>query len=328
MPTFDSGAYFLTTLIPISTAPIFEESGGSASPAHALRKRLSLLPRGERSPFARSSRNHFARFVVIDDVAYNGREQPNTLLVAAAPALSIDQKYKDMLNPVIAQPQDRLSCPFLFFSADFDAASGADSERDAYLRDLWIRSEAELKEIFKYCLGFEARVTDAASFAKYIADCQIETTMPFHDYWLDGVPADQLPNLSLQKLGLVGLGILAAVAALVYFWLLPAFLQGFLGALIALVAGVAAAGASIYFYVLDFGKKPFPAAPNSTLPEVLKALYLRREFTRFAIDRQFDAAGSDEASAQSLYDSFKSFIDANKPDDVAEPTQKAGAIGI
>ena len=295
---------------------------------HALRKRLSLLPRGERSPFARSTRNHFARFVIIDDVAYNGREQPNTLLVAVGPELSIDQKYKDMLNPVIAQPQDHLSCPFLFFASDFDAASGADSERDSYLRELWTRSEAELKDVFKYCLGFEARVTDAASFAKYIADCQIETTMPFHDYWLDGVPADKLPSLSLQKVALAGAGILLVVAALVYFWLLPHFLQGFFGALLALVAGVLTAGAAIYFYVVDFGKKPFPAAPNSTLPEVLKALYLRRQFTRFAIDRQLDAVGEDEASAQRLYDSFKSFIDANKPDDVAEPTQKAGAIGI
>ncbi len=93
MPTFDSGAYFLTTLIPIAVEPIFDD-GVVTSPVHALRKRLSLLPRGERSPFARSTRNHFARFVVIDDVAYNGREQPDTLLVAASPALPIDQNTR------------------------------------------------------------------------------------------------------------------------------------------------------------------------------------------------------------------------------------------
>jgi hypothetical protein len=327
MPTFDSGAYFLTTLIPISTAPIVED-GVPTSPVHALRKNLSLLPRGEKSPFATNTTNHFARLVVIDDVAYNGREQPNTLLVAASPELPIDQKYKDMLNPVISQPQDRLSCPFLFFSSDFDSATGSDAERDAYLRDLWTRSESELRKVFKYCLGFEARVRDAASFSKYIADCQIETTMPFHDYWAHGVPADQLPSVSLGTVGLVGLGILAATAALVYFGLLPSFLQGFIGALLALVAGVGVAGLAIYWYILDFGKKPFPAAPNSTLPEVLKALYLRREFTRFAIDQQFDAAGSDAASAQRLYDAFKAFIDANKPGEVEGPTQKPGAIGI
>ncbi|WP_159726272.1 hypothetical protein [Methylosinus sp. Ce-a6] len=326
MPTFDSGAYFLTTLIPIGTAPIADD-GVATSPVHALRKRLSLLPRGERSPFARSTRNHFARFVVIDDVAYNGREQPNTLLVAVGPELSIDQKYKDMLNPVIAQPQDHLSCPFLFFASDFDAASGADSERDSYLRELWTKSEAELKEVFKYCLGFEARVTDAASFAKYIADCQIETTMPFHDYWLDGVPADQLPSVPLKTLGLAFAGIAFVVFAALYWWLFPDFLRG-LWFLLAIAGGVLVGGAAIVLYILDFGKKPFPAAPNSTLPEVLKALYLRRQFTRFAIDRQLDAVGEDEASAQRLYDSFKSFIDANKPENVAEPTQQAGSIGI
>jgi hypothetical protein len=327
MPTFDSGAYFLTTLIPISTTTIVED-GVPTSPVHALRKHLSLMPRGERSPFATNTTNHFARLVVIDDVDYNGREQPNTLLVAASPELPIDQKYKDMLNPVIAQPQDHLSCPFLFFSADFDSKTGSDAERDAYLRDLWTQSEGELRKVFKYCLGFEARVRDAASFAKYVADCQIETTMPFHDYWAHGVPADKLPNVSLKTVGLGGLAIFAAAAALVYFWLLPHFLHGFIGALLAIAAGVGVAGLAIYLYILDFGKKPFPAAPDSTLPDVLKALYLRREFTRFAIDQQFDAAGSDPASAQRLYDAFKAFIDANKPGDVEGPTQKPGAIGI
>jgi hypothetical protein len=328
MPTFDSGAYFLTTLIPVRTDPIPDDGAGT-SPVHALRKALSLLARGEHSPFARNVRNHFARFVIIDDVAYNGREQPNTLLVSIAELLPIKalQKYRKQLDPVVAQPQDHLSTPFLFFSSDFDATSGDDEQRDAYLRELWETSEAEIRSIFKWCVGFDSRVTDGASFAKYVASCQIETTMPFHDYWLDGVPVDKLPSLSLQKTGALFGGTFLAVFALLYFWLFPDFLRWF-WLLLALAGGVVAGGAAVYYYVVQLGKKPFPAAPSSTLPEVLKSLYLRREFTRFAIDNQFAAAGKDAASAQLLYDSFKTFVEAHKPYDVKGPTQKPGAIGI
>lgn len=328
MPTFDSGAYFLTTLIPIRTDTIADDGAGT-SPIHALRKTLSLLPRGERSPFAKNTRNHFARFVIIDDVAYNGREQPNTLLVSIGELLPIKalDKFKNQLNPVVAQPQDHLASPFLFFSSDFDASAGDDNQRDSYLRELWETSQAELKSIFQYCVGFESRVTDAASFAKYIADCQLETTMPFHDYWPDGVPVDKLPTLSLPTTGALFGGVAFVVFALLYWWLFPDFLRG-LWLLLALLAGVAAGGAAVYYYVLELGKKPFPAAPNSTLPDVLKSLHLRREFTRFAIDNQFASVGKDAASAQKLYDAFKIFVDANKPNDLDGPTQKPGAIGI
>ena len=62
------------------------------SPVHALRKRLDMMPTaaetpacgGGQSPFARNRRNHFARFVIIDDVAYTGRMGRNTLLGAIA----------------------------------------------------------------------------------------------------------------------------------------------------------------------------------------------------------------------------------------------------
>ena len=76
------------------------------------------------------------------------------------------------------------------------------------------------------------------------------------------------------------------------------------------------------------GRKPFPAAPDSDLPTVLKSLHLQRAFTRFAIDSQMQAAGPDAASAQQLYDEFAAFVAANKPDDLHDPTQAPGVIGI
>ena len=92
----------------------------------------------------------------------------------------------------------------------------------------------------------------------------------------------------------------------------------------ALVAVILAAYASI----MAAGRKPFPSAPDSDLPSVLKALYLRRTFIRFAIDSQMHAAGTDSTSAQKLYDDFAAFVAANKPNDIGAPTQAPGVIGI
>jgi len=44
--------------------------------------------------------------------------------------------------------------------------------------------EAELREIFTHCVGFDG-VNDRCLSRKYIARCQIETTMPFNDYYVD-----------------------------------------------------------------------------------------------------------------------------------------------
>src|SRR5258708_28414144 len=156
MPAYDGGHYFPTVLVPIQTKPV-NDGQVVTSPVHALRKRLSLLPTaaetpacgGGQSPFARNTRNHFARLVVIDDVAYVGRSGRDVLVGTIA--------GDDLM---VAQPQDHLSCPFLLFSADFDAKSRADSERDSYLRDLWSTMEPELRGTFGFCQGFDSKVRD------------------------------------------------------------------------------------------------------------------------------------------------------------------------
>ena len=86
MPTFDGGHYFLTALVPIRTDDV-DDGLAVTSPVHALRKRLDMLPtaaatpihRVGQCPFTRNTLNHFARLVIIDDVAYNGREPGNKL---------------------------------------------------------------------------------------------------------------------------------------------------------------------------------------------------------------------------------------------------------
>jgi hypothetical protein len=322
MPTFDGGHYFLTALAPIRTG-VVEDELAKTSPVHALRKCLDLLPTARQteachgqSPFARNTRNHFVRLVIIDDVAYNGRVERDTVLAT----LSGD-------NLVVAQPQDHLSRPFLLFAVDFDARSGDASERDSYLAELWNTMGPELRTIFTFCERFDQRVNDAASFARYIADCQLETTMSFNDYYIDPLDLPSWPITPFKQAGIAAAGVLAIGLVLsllnwVFNWA-PGY--GFWLTLIGLVALALVAGAA-YWTVTEAGKKPFPAAPDSDLPTVLKSLYLQRAFSRFAIDNQWLSVATDAASAQKLHDHFAAFISDNRPSDRNFPTQPPGVI--
>ncbi|PPD45508.1 MAG: hypothetical protein CTY15_03730 [Methylocystis sp.] len=340
MPNFDCGAYFLSTLIPVKTAAVEDpRTGAQTSPVQLLRSALAGLKTAQQvpeatgvSPFAKNMRNHFVRMVVIEDVAYVGRKPINALLTVLTELL-LPARFH--INPVTPQDQDHLSNPFLFFSADFDARSGDASERDAYLKELWTSAGDELREVFRHCERFD-EVTDAESFAAYIARCQLKTTMPFHDYFLDGIPLKKKPDsLHLEEGALPEIsilrftGVFLAVAAAVYFllqaiggsashllWLLHVFLAALTGLLV------------IIMMAKHAGEKSFPAAPDATLPDVLKALYLRDHFTRFAIDNQLLAAGDDEASAKELQARFQTFAAAHDPKNVAAPTQGAGTIGM
>ena len=334
MPTFDGGHYFLTCLAPVRTEPL-SEGGVVTSPVHALRARLSTLPvlgpqagaSGGQSPFARDTRSHFARFVVIDDVAYTGRDPADTLWTAIR---------RD--NLMVPRAQDHLSCPFLLFAVEFDAADGTPGERDAYLAELWRSSADDLRSVFELCHDFERTVTDERSFADYVARCQIETTMSFNDYYPDlgppNLPAWPARKYSIAALIIGGVFLLSVVAGLglviAEMFAPPAIsaLRVATGLMVLSGAALAALAAAAYVSVTAAGAKPFPAAPESSLPVVLKALYLQRAFTRFAIDSQMDAAGGDAASAQRLYDRFAKFIADAKPADLGAPTQAPGVFDM
>jgi len=319
MPTYDGGHYFLTVLAPIKKELIADGAGCNSS-VNVLRERLAALPNiGQRpspnpgqSPFARNARNHFVRIGIIDDVAYNGREEKNVVLMF----------LKD-INPTVAQTQDHLSCPFLFFLVDFDAASGADAERDSYLATLWDTMGSELRSIFTCCVGFDETVRDAATFAEYIARCQIETTMPFNDYYVED------PHLP-SWLGFEDERVLRLVSWIALFAVVAgAVVLLLIGRLIPLLAGAAALGFVlwwVYRSIMAAGAKPYPAGPDSNLPSVLKALYLQQAFTQFAIDNQEPAANTN-APGQ-LYAAFEKFLGATRPGNVEAPTQPPGVYGI
>jgi hypothetical protein len=314
MPNFDGGHYFLTVLAPIRTDVLVPAGGATCSPVSALFDALSTLPTALQSPatqaiainspFSRSRRTHFARFAVLTDVVFNGRVGVDAVKVAVAGP-----------NPEVALPVDQLSCPYLLFAADFDAKSGEEAELRSYLDELWRTMEEELRGVFDSCVGYR-KEWDSRAFQDYVLRCQIETTMPFNDYWVGAPP---LPVLSRWAL----IAPVAVPAVILVLALLLA-LVGFRGwpwrttavvAFIGLLLGIGFA----YWLVASRAAKPFPTAPSSDLPSVLKALYLQQKFGRFAMDHQ----GADPAS---LHAAFGRFVAEHRPGDLERPTQAPGVV--
>ena len=334
MPNLDGGHYFLTALIPVKTGLLDDVERNYTSHTHALRSYLSRLPtalqsranekRGVNSPFARGRRTHFARLVVVDDVAFNGRVGSDSLLVALSPYLAKLPGLGRLaaLNPLVAQPADRLPSPYLIFVADFDAQdvkspSDGGAALDIYLQGLWAEMGVEWEAILRHCHGFHL-VRDGQSFAAAIRQCQVETTMPFNDYW------QSAPDMAKLALPLAGLLAPAAIGLIVLLigiraWVLaapdsPWQWAGLAGAVL-LLAGLVYA----YRKVLSHGLVPFPAAPDSDLPSVLKSLYIQQNFVRFAIDHQ-------NADPPSLHRAFGAFLAEHRPVDLTGPSQPAGVV--
>src|ERR1700730_5239103 len=150
MPTFDSGRCFLTALLPIKTMEVVGADGMSSSPVHMVRDALAVLPTARQSkvteklekvsPFVRNLHTHFARFVVIEDVIFNGRTPTNSIL--------------DQSDRTIDPPLDVLPCPYLLFIADFDAPNGTREELRGWLRAVWTDMRADLDAVFTHCHGY------------------------------------------------------------------------------------------------------------------------------------------------------------------------------
>lgn len=330
MPNFDGGHYFLTALAPVSNRILREGDCPPRACVQILRETLACLPTARQSstseagtlnsPFARNQRTHFARFAVLEDVVYNGRDQTDALKTAITNT-----------NLGVPQPVDHLNTPYLLFAADIDAGSGDEAELRGYLVELWADMERELRAVFRHCIGFDS-VNDGSDFADYIVRCQIETTMPFNDYWVGVPPLQDFNSTAL----LVPIAIPGAVAVLSgTFWLLgnlglhlgdrlaalfganEAWSWGWIAVVAAALTG--AIGYGLYRFILYRGNQPLPTAPDSDLPSVLKALYLQQQLTRFAIEQQ-------GAGAVSLHRAFGEFMARHRPNDLEHATQAPGVI--
>jgi len=74
------------------------------------------------------------------------------------------------------------------------------------------------------------------------------------------------------------------------------------------------------------GAKPFPTAPDGNLLSILKALYVQKVFTRFAIDNQ--ALAVDQQAAGALHAAFGNFLAQHQPSSLDSPTQPPGVVGL
>ncbi|MEO7690060.1 MAG: hypothetical protein ABIS51_12320 [Sphingomonas sp.] len=337
MPNLDGGHYFLTVLAPVRTDFIKDEiPGRSRSHRAQLAQKLALMPVGKQtaaspddawpSPFSRNTINHLARFVIIDGPAFNGRNSGDTIV-----------SLIEGVDPLVPQPVDRFAHPYLVFAADLDAQHvDGDAAVRAYTDALWATMQPDLAIIFGHCMGFEG-VTTADGFHDYIRRCQVETTMPFNDYWAHDElkappgPPKKVSKFSLAKLAvkLVGWAAGAWVIALLLDIVLTKLHHGrvqlwanwivvhFGFWLLILLLVVALAAWIAYRYFMKKGLKPFPTAPNSDLPSILKSLFLQQHLTKLAIETQ----GSSPAE---LHARFGAFLKAARPDDLTGPTQAAG----
>jgi len=323
VPNFDAGHYFLTVLAPIRADSVIKDDQ-SHSYRHLLREALDRMPTGERTvasvgmpviaPFAKNNRTHLARFALLDQVVFNGRRSGDTVLgLVSNQLLRLTGRAAKQTNPLKPQWVDLIRSPFLIFVVDFDAANGSDEELRGYLTGLWGEMSPELMEVFQHCYGFEA-VKTADDFFRYIKKCQLETTMPFNDYWSAPPGLSDFPFT--RYLIVAGLAALVAIAA-------PFFTGRWLSILaVAVILAVAIFGWKAF---AAKAQAPFPSAPapapGSDLPTVLKALYLQRCFTDFAIRAQ-------GMSDQDLYSAFGDFARLNRPDTAGGPTQQPGVIGV
>ena len=309
MPNFDTGTLFFTGMFPVDLRPTRRTDGSITSHSHLLREVLASLPNYSPedraalpSPFSRDSRTHFARLAIIDDPAFEGRVSGDTLLTGGG-------------DPQVHQPVDHLSRSWLIFVADADAEEGGDAWRDIWARGLWEVMEPELRAIFRHCLGFR-KVETGEDFAAYLAKGQIETTMSFHDYWID---PPNLPNLTMGRIKATLLLPTLLLPAAVAWWRWPLHGWDFLLIFLALLLGLLLGAWLTIRSINSRGAKSWPAGPDADLPSVLKSLHVQREFTRFAIANQVSAPAD-------LHSAFGRFIEEVRPSDLEGPTQKAGVV--
>jgi hypothetical protein len=113
----------------------------------ALARYLNALEGGPASPLSRVARTHFARWVVLGDVVYEGKG-----------------------------PRDHLRRGQLLFTSNFDGR-----DLDSYLESLRSGLGPAADEIWSHCAGYPGS-EDAAAFAGYMRKHHVESSLFFAAY--------------------------------------------------------------------------------------------------------------------------------------------------
>lgn len=306
MSNHDAGHYFLTMLAPIrqgSAPPRPNEIGKSH--VIELRHKLFNLATARQdgadltSPFSRVEGVHFARLFVLEDVRFNGRAPTNAIMNLL--------KGADLVQPGAV---DHLPQGWLVMVLDMDAADGSDHSLRAMTDRMWQVMGKELRALFGHCEGFtDDAGSDASMWFDYVRRCQVTTTMPFNDYWTGDPPPSPLARILWTAAGMIGalaIGLpLAGLWPIANGWLLLAAPLAFI--LVAVAT------------ILWLGTRPFPAAPDSDLASILKALHVQDAFARFARDMQ----GSPPEDIQTAFARFTAKVEPSRLDG---PRQEPGRL--
>lgn len=146
-------AYSLTVLTPISDG---QEPD--------LARTLDALEGGDRSPLAAVPGTHFARWVIISDVIYEGAEQGE---------------------------REHLSHPRLLFTSNFDG------ELDPYLDGLRTGLGASADAIWGHCLGYPGS-GEGRSFGDYLRAHQVDSSLFFAAYG-ERTVSDVVGSLAVRR---------------------------------------------------------------------------------------------------------------------------------
>jgi hypothetical protein len=252
---------------------------------------------------------------VVDDVAFNGRVHRDAIGAALQGAIGgLIGKRLSGADPTQPGPVDHLPAPYLVFVCEFDAQDGGARERNSYLEGLFNVMEPEWRDILQHCHGYD-RVKNASGFAELISACQVETTMPFNDYY---VPFPILKGLSLLPVAAPAVIALVLLAfGLVMRLVNGDALWGWL-----LLIGIIGTPAGIFFAyrtIVSAAQAPLPKGHRTNLVSVMKALYLQQNFIRFAVAQQ----GKDP---KTLHEAFGAFLKEHRPDESTGPTQPRGTV--
>ncbi|ABI45172.1 hypothetical protein [Synechococcus sp. CC9311] len=385
MPSHEAGFYQLTALLPIKSGlytslPCQENvSGpcdGTQSYAHHLKAYLNQLSDSflknidpqlselyKLHLFDHTRCTHFARFVVVDQLFYNGRRRNDSLIDFFRVLLG----NKDLLSK--KDRIDKLESPYLLIAIDFDCHPSSTSCVQDYLSELWPYASYELTKIFHHCEGFSLpsppqNQKTLESYPQYwhayhtverlLLSHEVETTYPFSAYfWVaDKVQrwnpsTDQVsPSEFKNRWALIIIGILPFILVVMALLMLAICLGSlFLNLLYDTALSqvnlsdvyqalnqwwlIGFGGLSVASLVLFmFAWRYFIKSANMPLPQIdgvdLKSIAKSLYLQGKLLEMYGDWQESDRFDKGRIRQRFSSFLDDHKPSDIHSPSLQPG----
>lgn len=383
MPSHEAGYYQLTALLPIKAGPytsslcqdnISRPCDSTQSYAFHLKCYLNQLSDSflenidsksselhQLHLFDHTRCTHFARFVVIDQLFYNGRLRNDSLIDLFRTLVS----GKDLLSK--KDRIDELESPYLLIAIDFDCHSSSTTCVQDYLAELWPYASDELTKIFHHCEGFslplppqdqtfDPRTTDWHSYRtveRLLLSHEVETTYPFSAYfWVaDKVKrwnpsTDQvLPSEYKNQWALILIGILPFLSVVMALLILPFYFGSLFFNLLYDTAfprmnltdfyhawnqwGVVGFGLTVASVILFmFAWRYFINSANTPLPQIdgvdLKSISKSLYLQGKLLEMYNDWQELDGFDKSRIRQRFERFLEDHKPSDIHSPSLQPG----